>query len=142
MCKEIEIIKNVSVFANLGSSSDFTVALNLSGNYNACVIRTISYAGTNTDLPDTYLIWADIANNYVGSFSVGGTTTASTTVYNNTCIAPQTMIYFKQLHSSNQIRFRVDKVIAGVQQSNPNSAGNYITGNLAITMDFIRYSSN
>ena len=63
MCKDIESIKNVTIFTDLSSGVDFTQNVIINNQPDECVVRSISYAGDETvDPKGTYLIWSDLIN--------------------------------------------------------------------------------
>lgn len=136
MCKDIESIKNVTIFTDLSSGVDFTQNVIINNQPDECVVRSISYAGDETvDPKGTYLIWSDLINDYVGSFSIGNNVALDYLAINTN---PQTRIFLKNkpLASNSTLRFAVHSVGVG----NRVSAVVALSGELAVCLDFIKYT--
>jgi hypothetical protein len=87
------------------------------------VIRSINFNGLVSDT-HLYVIWCNIINDNIGSFC-GGTISPQ---------SPQTRIWIRgQIPNNLEFRLQTPTVAAGLQ---PVTA---MTGDLAITMDFIKY---
>ena len=135
---DIESIKNVTFYQDLGTSSDFSQIANINNHPDQCIIRAISYAGAKTDIYGVYLVWCDIIQDFIGSFSVSTVATASTDVTFNITTSPQTTIQLKNpVNSVSQLRFVIYAVNAGNRQA--VTLNGALTGDFSISMDFIAY---
>lgn len=131
-----EMIKNVVVFNDLSTTTDFTFNIGpLSMNPDICIVRSISYAGQKNDVEGTFLIWSDIANDYIGSFATNKMDSDEQT----TCInlSPQTVILTKQPIMNNTDRsFKIHQVDVGNKQIEADAQ---LYGDFSITLEFVTY---
>ena len=100
-----------------------------------CVIRSINYLAAPTDLSGTYLIYSNLINGFIGSFSVA--TDGIHTSAINFC--PQTRIFLgNKTNFANEISFAIYAINIG---ANPPTQYSSLAGDLAITIDFIQYKN-
>jgi hypothetical protein len=132
MCKEIESIKNITVYQGL-TTTDFYQNVTINNQPDECIIRSINYAGPSTDTTGVYLIWSDLINDFIGSFAVrtDGTTGQA---FN---LNPQ----IKLLLTNKQVPSNLHFVLYTVGNGSRVviQAGTLLSGDLSISMDFIQY---
>jgi hypothetical protein len=98
-----------------------------------CVIRSINYSAASTDVSGTYLIYSNLINNFIGSFSIALDGTHTSAI--NT--SPQTRIFLgNKTNFANEISFTIYIINTG---ANPPTQWSTLTGDLSISMDFIQY---
>lgn len=133
--KDIQSIKNVTVYQDLNTSTDFYQNLSLYGDCSDCIVRSITYSGPAIAEQGCYLIWCDLVNDFIGSFAiiVNATDTTQNPINSN----PQTHIHLREpLPSNSTIHFKIYNVSAGNRQAVATST---LSGDLAICLDFISY---
>jgi hypothetical protein len=136
---KIDTIKNITVIQDLGTASDFYQKFNINNQPDECIIRSVSYVGpTVSDISGTYLLWSDMINDFICSFSACVNTNDLvniTTHIINT--SPQRTIHFKHpINFSNNIRFVLYRIGSGNNIADPSTL---LTGELAVLIDFITY---
>ncbi len=136
----IASIKNVCIYQDLGTDSDFYQAVNIANKPDQCIIRSITYAGPNTDIYGAYIIWSDLINDFIGSFSVSADTTAGSDVTFSATTCPQTTLHFPNpINNMSQIHFVIYGVNAGTRQA--ETLNGALSGDLVIQLDFIKYKT-
>ena len=133
---KIESINNVTIFTDFSISTNFSQTVTINNLPDQCIVRSISYSGATTDTTGVYLIWSDIINDYIGSFVLRNTVAADGHVFNST---PQTVIdlHNKPMNSNSSLQFVIYRV--GVGERTPVPAGTSLIGEIAISLDFIKY---
>jgi hypothetical protein len=134
---KIDFIKNITVYQDFGTTTDYFQKFNINNQPDECVIRSVSYSGpTGTDFSGTYMIWSDMINDFICSFSIDASNTGAKPIHNIN-ISPQTHIHFKQpINFSNNIRFVLYLVGVGNNISTPSTS---LHGDLSMNIDFITY---
>jgi hypothetical protein len=135
---KIEFIKNITIFQDFSTGvTNFNQYLNINNQPDECIIRSISYAGpTATDISGTYLIWSNLTNDYICSFSIDASNTGAKPTHNMN-ISPNIQIHFKQpLVFYKYVQFVLYVVIAGNTQATPSIL---LHGDFSMNLDFITY---
>ncbi len=115
------------------TSATFTAKANINNAPDECVIRAINYTGPGTDLAGTYLIQSNLTNDFIGSFALAPDGVHPASVNTN----PQTRIFLQNKTNFTDMSFTIYIVNAG---GNPPTPYALLTGNLAVSIDFIHYS--
>lgn len=123
----IQSIRNVTVYHAFDNSvGTFTTTINSlpSTQADEVVIRAISWHGVPDDL-NTYLIWSNLNNDFIGSISGGGSASS----------CPGTRIILNGV-IPNQLEFRL--MVPGTADNPPQQLSN-VDADICMHMDFITY---
>ena len=132
---KIASVKNITIYTCLATASDFNQNVNIVNHPDECIVRTISYSGPATDTTGTYLIWSSLINDFIGSFVVNTNSNAAT---NATSTNARTVIKFQEaINNVSNLHFSIYTVATG--QRTLIQAQSLLAGDLAISLDFIKY---
>jgi len=127
------VIKNVSIYADLTNTPtvwDFKTGVVFPPD--EIIVRQISYHGLPTS-DGIFMIWCNLTNNYIGSFSVSESSGFTSVAAN---VNPNTVIQCLPNTIATSIQFQIHS-INGVGVP---FASNNLTGAIVINLDFCKYS--
>ena len=125
-------IKNVSVYADLTNTPtvwDFRTGVSFSPD--EIIVRQISYHGPPAG-DGLFMIWCNLTNNYIGTFSVAEATGFLSVAVN---VNPNTVIQCLPNTVVPSIQFQIHSV----NNVGAPAASNNLTGQIAINLDFCKY---
>lgn len=130
---KVETIKNVAVYTDLmDSSANWNKDLNLGFEPDEVYVRQITYCGP-ADQDGAYLIWSNLNQGHIGSFSLFDDPDRGSVCVNAT---PNTLIKC-QGNTPMNLQFQ----LFSIDSDSKPVHSTFLKGTLIINLDFVKYKS-